>query len=268
VLQSVDELEADVERLAYRERLDTFLASRDAGKSLTYDALRAGITLHAVATSAKRTAEYTDEALAIIHEEYKPSIHCRSGCSYCCCKPNVLASIPELVSIVSFVEETFTAEARRDLEARTRRYRGQMQGRRVEDPTDESVPCPFLVDGRCSVYQVRPLICRGYNSTDVEACRRAHDDSSVLVPTFALLKDAAAGATVGTAQQLMAAGINDAMVDLGTALNLVFDAGNQLLDRIICGESDLGPAENRSWAGELWADVCRIAETVGVEISP
>jgi hypothetical protein len=33
------------------------------------------------------------------------------------------------------------------------------------------VPCALLVDGRCSVYSVRPLLCRGYLSTDREGCR-------------------------------------------------------------------------------------------------
>ena len=33
--------------------------------------------------------------------------------------------------------------------------------------------CPLNVDGACSVYEVRPTICRSYNSTDVGACERA-----------------------------------------------------------------------------------------------
>ena len=85
-------------------------------------------------------------------------------------------------------------------------YAAQMEGRRFEDPLNESVPCPLLVEGRCSVYEVRPLICRGYNSTNVDACRKAHDDADVLVPTFAMLKDVTDGATVGAGRRLKAAG--------------------------------------------------------------
>jgi Fe-S-cluster containining protein len=263
----VDVTEREIERAAYRERLDTFLASRDAGRALTYDALRSGITLKAVADGVRRVAEYADEALAIVKEEYRPPLHCKAGCSYCCCKPNVLASVPEVVNIVAFVKEMFSTDARRDLEARTRQYWTQMEGRPVEDPTSESVPCPLLVDGRCSVYEVRPLICRGYNSTDVESCRRAHDDATVLVPTFALLKDVATGATIGAAQQLKAAGVNDAMVDLGTALRTVLEADDHFLERVVDGHANFEPAENRSWGLELWTDVCRTARAIGVEVS-
>jgi Fe-S-cluster containining protein len=262
----VNRSEHDVERAAYRERLDTFLASRDAGRTLTYDALRFGITLDAVTDAARRVAEYTDEALVIVADEYRPALDCKAGCSYCCRKPNVLASVPEIANIVGFVKENFSTGGRRDLKERARRYRKQMEGRRVEDPTNESVPCPLLIDDRCSVYEVRPLICRGYNSTNVDACRRAHCDATVLVPTFALLKDVTSGATVGATQQLHAAGINDAMVDLGTAVGLILEADDQFVERLIEGRADLAPAENQAWTAELWTDVCRIAHTLGVQI--
>ena len=42
--------------------------------------------------------------------------------------------------------------------------------------------CPFLegdqqgVGGKCSVYEVRPLVCRGYHSLDVHRCKRAFDE--------------------------------------------------------------------------------------------
>jgi Fe-S-cluster containining protein len=264
----VNGIEADVQRAAYRERLDTFLASRDAGRTLTYDALRSGITLEAVTDAARRVAEYTDEALVIVADEYRPALDCKAGCSYCCRKPNVLASVPEIANIARFVKENFSADGRRDLEERARRYRKQTEGRRVEDPTNESVPCPLLIDDRCSVYEVRPLICRGYNSTNVDVCRRAHSDATVLVPTFALLKDVTSGATVGAAQQLHAAGVNDAMVDLGTALGLILEADDQFVERVVESRADLAPAENATWTLELWSDVCQIADRLGVHIEP
>jgi Fe-S-cluster containining protein len=263
---NVDEVAAEVQRAANLERLDTFLASRDAARSLTDEALRSGITVDSVAFAAKRVAQYVDEALAIVQEEYRPALHCKAGCSYCCCKPNVLASVPELVNIVTFVSRTFSADDRAELKARARRYRKQVEGRRVEDPTDESIPCPLLVDGRCTAYEVRPLICRGYNSTNVEACRRAHSDATVLVPTFALLKDASAGATIGAAQQLRAVGVDDAMVDLGTALNIVLETDEDSLQAVLDGHAYLERAENRLWVHELWEEVRQTAITLGVRV--
>src|SRR5262249_13214760 len=37
-------------------------------------------------------------------------------------------------------------------------------------------PCAFLEAGRCSIYEVRPLSCRGMNSLDAGECeKRLHD---------------------------------------------------------------------------------------------
>jgi hypothetical protein len=32
-------------------------------------------------------------------------------------------------------------------------------------------PCPFLSQGQCSIYEVRPFACRGMNSLDAEECK-------------------------------------------------------------------------------------------------
>lgn len=45
------------------------------------------------------------------------------------------------------------------------------------------VASPPLVDGQCSVYAVRPLACRVWNSMDASDCRKAieHPESNVQV---------------------------------------------------------------------------------------
>jgi Fe-S-cluster containining protein len=40
-------------------------------------------------------------------------------------------------------------------------------------------PCAFLANGRCSIYEVRPLVCRGYNSLSKERCEAYHYDPTV-----------------------------------------------------------------------------------------
>lgn len=264
--RQVDELSAEIDRMAYRQRLDTFLASRDAGKSLTLDALRAGIRLETVTGAAATIAEYADEALAIVKEEYRPPLHCSEGCSYCCCKPGVLTSIPELLRILDHVRSSFHPDAIAALRERARRYVAQIEGRSFNDRVDESVPCPLLVDARCSVYEFRPLVCRGYNSTNVDACRGAHEDANVLVPIFSVLKDVTDGATVGAAQALRKAGFNDALVDLGTSLDIALDAGDGFPETIVDGDPALKPAENTSWVVNLWARVRKTARSVGVKL--
>jgi Fe-S-cluster containining protein len=259
---------ADADREAYRQRLDVFLASRDVGQTLTLDALRAGIKLETVVRAAADVARYADEALAIVNDEYRPRLDCREGCSYCCCKPGVLTTIPEFLRILDHMRSTFSAEAADGLADRARRYASQMDGRHFDDLVDHLVPCPLLVDDRCSVYEVRPLVCRGYNSTNVDACREASADAEVTVPIFSVLRDVTDGATVGTAQSLQAIGLRDALVDLGTALNIAVATGDAFESPVVAGDVRLVAAENPSWVTELWSRVCETAGQVGIGINP
>jgi len=266
-VRRLNDVSGDIDRIAQKQRLDVFLASRDAGNTLTRDSLKAGIRLEAVIGAAADVSQYADEAIAIVKDEYRPALHCKERCSYCCCKPGVLTLVPEFLRILDHVRSTFSADAISALAARARRYASQIEGRSFDDPTDESVPCPLLVDGRCSIYEIRPLVCRGYNSTSVDACRRAHEDADELVPIFSVIKDVTDGATVGAAQQLKTAGFNDSLVDLGSALNVALAAGDGFSAAVIEGGRALVPAENSSWVANLWARVRETARQVGVEPS-
>jgi len=260
------DLTAEAERQAYRQRLDAFLASRDAGNVLTLESLRAGIRLQTVVEAAAAVADFADEALSIVREEYRPRLECKEGCWYCCCKPGVLISVPELLRILSHVRSTFDDAARTALSNRARQYVASIEGRSFDDSTNASVPCPLLADGRCSVYEVRPLVCRGYNSTSVDACRKAHEDADELVPMFSVLKDVTDGAAVGAAQRLHAEGFHDSMVDLGTALNIALAAGEGFSESIVEGSTALSPAQNASWVEDLWMRVKETARDLGVKL--
>jgi hypothetical protein len=106
-------------------------------------------------------------------------------------------------------------------------------------------------------------VCRGYNSTDAEACRRAHADSREGVPIFAPLKDVTDGASIGVTEALSAAGFDDAMVDLGTGLD-VASAGAWTASALVQDPAPLSAARNAAWAKDLWAQVQDVASDLGV----
>jgi len=259
------ELSLEVERAGYRQRLDVFLPSRTAARDLTSDALREGIHAESVISAAAGVASFADEAIGIVREDYRPPLHCKKACSFCCRKPGVLISVPELVRILRYVSEEFDDEAVSALRERSSTYAAQVASQDLHRPSDTSVPCPLLAHDLCSVYDARPLVCRGYNSTSVEACKRAHADPAVLVPIFAPLKDVTDGATIGMAQQLREAGLSDAMVDLGTALHTAFEA-DAGVESILRGELDLTGAERTEWVAELWGLVSDVAHRLGVRV--
>ncbi len=259
------DLRTRAEREAYRRRLEAFLASRDAGSRLTSECLGGGVTMSAVVAAAGAVAEFADQALAVVMDEYRPALQCREGCSYCCCKPGVLITVPELLLLLSTIEARFDSHAKAVLADRARRYASQIEGRSVNDSTNESVPCPLLTEGRCSVYDVRPLVCRGYNSTSADACRSASEDTRQLIPIFSVLKDVTDGATVGVAQSLRAAGANDAMVDLGSALNLAL-ASTEPVGQAALEDGTKLPIQSSNWATDLWARVQATARELGLPL--
>ena len=95
-------------------------------------------------------------ALAIREEEErrraKPA--CRKGCSTCCSTHRDIPVYPlEMVGIYWFTIEKLQAPLRTTL-------RDQLMLHSKERP------CPFLIDGACSVHPLRPVACRQFNVFD------------------------------------------------------------------------------------------------------
>lgn len=108
-------------------------------------------------------------------EEYHPDrfshLACRAGCGNCCIV-NVSVLLPEALAIVDYIEErpAEIPELRVRLDLLWTRIRGVNDDERVS----MRQPCIFLDKAEnCSIYPVRPLLCRGVNSTDVEDCKES-----------------------------------------------------------------------------------------------
>lgn len=255
----------EAERRATEQRLAIFLGSHDAAASFVRDSVDAKVSPGNLIDTARRVAQYADDAIAIVNDEYRPRLECKEGCSYCCCKPGVLTSIPELLRILEYVQ-TLPPRTVEAIQRRAEQYVRKLAGRHFDAAFEESVPCPLLSDGRCSAYDVRPLTCRGYNSTSVDACRRAHATADPIVPIFAPIKDVTDGATVGAAMALREFGVSDSLVDLGTALNIALGAGGGFAEEVAEGCAALNGARNTSWVKEMWTQVSQIARHFGLDV--
>ena len=107
------------------------------------------------------------------------AVECRKGCSFCC-QLRVTATVLEVTRIAATFDDErrslvlSTAEAVSGLDERQRLAR--------------SVPCPLLLEGACSAYELRPLTCRALLSRSANLCERLFDggtmaDKSALVPS-------------------------------------------------------------------------------------
>jgi Fe-S-cluster containining protein len=115
-------------------------------------------------------------------------ITCRSGCGICCCQM-VPLSPPEVFYLADYIG-TLPSEQRKTVTEKFELIVKELDSRslisRLLDPeySDAPVlavakeyftlqlPCPFLVEGSCSIYEHRPVACREYNVTSPPECCR------------------------------------------------------------------------------------------------
>lgn len=122
-----------------------------------------------------------DETISKVPPDHKPA--CFAGCSHCC-HVSVDATPLEAGVIADHVR-SLPAERRAEVIAGLRR---QVEHKRAtSDDLDAyaaaKVPCAFLsVRGDCSIYPIRPLLCRGYHSVDAQRCADALQTKGAIVP--------------------------------------------------------------------------------------
>lgn len=125
---------------------------------------------------ARRINALTDQSIAQVHAVCGDGhrVACRSGCTYCCTFP-VAASGPEVLGIASFVRERFDANRRAALHARVEAHIAATEGMSMDQRDRVRLACPFLEAGECSVYDARPVACRGCSSFSADDCREDHE---------------------------------------------------------------------------------------------
>lgn len=174
------------------------------------------------------------------------AIACAAGCAVCCHQHVAVAAV-EAVAIARAVAGQ-PALAARVAEAADVIAPLSAQARRRA-----RIPCPLLEsDGRCGIYPIRPIRCRGVHSRDVEPCRRRTDfpDDAEAEraarpgphPAFPLVPVQVADAALGgLADAQSAAGIAADTLELVTALGLLLaDPGR--MEAVMAGIDDLGQA--------------------------
>jgi hypothetical protein len=186
------------------------------------DALATGTTPETVAAAGRASHEIFDRAMANARDDIEAQgpVACRQGCNWCC-HQHVTVLAAEALAIHAHIAGT-------PLAARLRASIPAIVG---TDPKARKVartPCPFVDDGGCAIYALRPNRCRSVHSRDVEYCRRRYDgavdepvspDRPIPVEPVAL-----ADATLaGLAQALRGRGLAVEALELVHALAVLAD---------------------------------------------
>ncbi len=148
---------------------------------------------------------------------------CRAGCMHCCVSREIHASPMEVLRIFDDL-----ADCSEDSKARIReRAAAQTRDKDADHAAGRPLalhPCPLLEDDRCSVYDVRPLVCRGFNSFDADMCaRHKAGDADAEIKGYALPNAVWMAAQRGLQRGSADRGMSGDLLDLARALHILFE---------------------------------------------
>ncbi|WP_434048989.1 MULTISPECIES: YkgJ family cysteine cluster protein [Sorangium] len=193
----------------------------------------------------------TEDALK--HQPPPRPIACAAGCQWCCyVKVSVTAA--EVLRIVEYARANFSDSERETMRERVRAADQVTRGMGFLERGSIQLACPLLVDGRCSVYPVRPLPCIGHNSFDADECRRGYEDTApdkdhdieLYAPQHAIADAANTGLGVGLGE----AGLDGTPLELTAALRIALDRENAP-DRYAQGRHVFTPARDEEGLRQL-----------------
>lgn len=162
---------------------------------------------------------------------------CAPGCAYCC-HQRVRASIPEVLYVWDYIQANWTADQIEELKRETASYRASFE----HEPSRTNLKCPLLKNNLCTVYPNRPLVCRGFLSSDVGKCAAvAEKPGSASVPALYWPYQVALALRMGLSVSAKETLPYSYDVLLGVALSILLEQPNAV-ERYFHGEDVFRPA--------------------------
>lgn len=191
-----------------------------------------------VVTLTRELMDRTEE-IENVHEgrflgaESRAEIKCAAGCSWCCRRPLVVSILDAFAVSYHLLREGDTLALDSYLQSIA------VYGNRRADLNRSYRPCPFLNEqDRCRVYPARPIVCRAFHSTNVEACRiQAETESADRdIPMFTNLFGFRGMALSGARQAVTDLGLDDRPVVLARAVKLILEDFDGVASQWLQGE--------------------------------
>ncbi len=178
--------------------------------------------------STARLYELVDQeaALGAACMEHRPpspnTLACQKGCSTCCSRP-IVTTAPSVLRLAAWLRERLSADELSEVFRRVIAVDEVTHGKTLTLEDRPPTPCALLVDGACSVYEVRPFVCRAWNSYDVEPCKVALVQQDVRIPTDGYQRTVYAAVEEGLKRAVGGAGLDDTPLELMASLRVALE---------------------------------------------
>ena len=131
-----------------------------------------------------------------------------------------------MIRLVEHIKTHFTEQQIMGLRQRVTVAHDKTVNLTSDERARTRVACPLLgEDNACSVYPVRPLACRGWNSTNATLCKRAHNHPTEMVPLRYFAEQSRLGRSmqIGIERAMQEIGLRPGFVGLIPALHILLN---------------------------------------------
>ncbi|PLX66638.1 MAG: hypothetical protein C0602_11235 [Denitrovibrio sp.] len=114
-----------------------------------------------------------EEANRSISKEERDHMDCKEGCCICC-RVHVPVLRPEALRIKHYLAENLNEQEQNELLAKMKKMCIEIRCLDEIERIFVNKKCVFLgSNGQCTIYPVRPLLCRSVTSADADACKES-----------------------------------------------------------------------------------------------
>jgi Fe-S-cluster containining protein len=132
-----------------------------------------GDTRDVVAAARRAHRELDAEVARALARDPSNPPACAAGCSYCC-HVHVEATRAEVLAVARHLTESRAEAERAAFVERLAAQVRVVEAMDYEQRWNARVRCALLGDdGKCTIYDVRPLRCRAFHSYSADVCREA-----------------------------------------------------------------------------------------------
>jgi len=158
------------------------------------------------------------------------AVRCGAGCAYCCHVP-VAVQAHEIFLVSEYIKATCPPADLTELVRKTEAHKARVSGIEGAEYTNLVLACSLLKDGKCSIYEARPEVCRAHHANDPKICEASLSDSGLVQSAYiASLRSRMFGVMLGIDQAFAQAGYDGRAYDFCSALHEALTDGQRILD--------------------------------------